>query len=65
MIKRIEVALTQSVKLPRFNMNKGDKWEVRPDRFEREGFKLGGGFINNDQFEVTNEIRKRDKRSQG
>lgn len=59
MIRRIKVALTQSVNLPRFNMEKGDTWEVRPDRLERGGFKLGGGLINNDQFEVLYEINKK------
>ena len=53
------MALTEGANLPRFSMPKGGTWEVRPDRFEREGFALGGGFINNSQFEVIYEIRKR------
>lgn len=59
MIRRIEVILTHDINLPRFSMKKGDKWEVRPDRFEREGFKLGGGFVSNDNFEVGNTINNK------
>jgi len=53
MIKRILVAFTRDVHLPRFTVRSGEVWEVRVDRLQRIGFTLGGGFVNNDEFEVV------------
>jgi len=57
-IRRINIEFTKDVILPRFKMKKGDAWEVRPDRLEKTGFALGGGFVSNDQFKVTGLKRK-------
>ena len=51
-IKTIKAVFTRDIALPRFSFKKGDHWKVRPDRLEKEGFKLGGGFIYNYEFEV-------------
>jgi len=58
-IRRVKVEFTEVVRLPRFTMKKGDIWEVRPDRLEKEGFALGGGFVSNDKFTVAGLKRKR------
>ena len=55
MIKRIKAEFTRTLHLPRFTVNKGDKWEVRVDRLEKEGFKLAGGFVSNDEYKVIND----------
>lgn len=52
MIKRILVSFTRDLTLPRFPISKGETWEVRVDRIEREGFKLGGGFVSNSDYKV-------------
>tara|TARA_R110000851_G_C12780270_1_gene535236 strand:+ start:103 stop:267 length:165 start_codon:yes stop_codon:yes gene_type:complete len=52
MIKRIKAEFTRTLYLPRFTMQKGDTWEVRVDRLEKYGFKLAGGFVLNDDYEV-------------
>lgn len=57
MIRRIKVEFVEGVYLPRFEMNKGATWEVRPDRIQKNGFSLGGGFIKSDQFKVTGIIK--------
>ena len=51
-IKRIVVSFTRNLTLPRFTMKIGDTWEVRVDRLQKDGFTLGGGFINSDDYEV-------------
>jgi len=58
MIRRIKVSIIRDLALPRFGLNAGDTWEVRPDRFEQKGFKLGGGFIGNNDFNVKEIIYK-------
>jgi len=58
MIRRVKIELIENVHLPRFTMSKGDTWEVRPDRIEKEGFKLGGGFITNNQYAVKGVVYK-------
>ena len=55
MIRRIKVEFTRTLHLPRFTVEDGDPWEVRVDRLEREGFKLAGGFVSNDEYEVRHE----------
>jgi hypothetical protein len=57
MIRRIKVEFVEGVYLPRFKINKGAAWEVRPDRIERGGFSLGGGFIKSNQYKVTGIIK--------
>jgi len=52
MIRRVKVAFTKDVHLPRFVMNIGDTWEVRVDRLKKGGFTLGGGFVDNCNFKV-------------
>ena len=52
MIKRIKVEFTRTLHLPRFTVKRGDTWEVRVDRLEKSGFKLAGGFVSNDEYEV-------------
>ena len=51
--RRIKVEFTKNIHLPRFNMAKGDKWEVRVDRMQKEGFSLGGGFVENNEYKVV------------
>ncbi len=57
MIKRIKVEFVEGVHLPRFKMNKGATWEVRPDRLTINGFALGGGFVKNSDFKIIGIIR--------
>jgi hypothetical protein len=53
MIRRVKAEFTRTLHLPRFTVNKGDKWEVRVDRLQKDGFTLGGGFILNDDYKVN------------
>ena len=50
MIKRIRVEFTKTLHLPRFTMQIGDFWEVRPDRMNESGFELGGGFVLHSEY---------------
>ena len=52
MIRRIKAEFMRTLHLPRFTMKKGDVWEVRVDRLQKEGFSLGGGFVQNDDYKV-------------
>jgi len=54
-LRRIKVEFTRDLHLPRFTMVKGDTWEVRVDRLEQEGFKLGGGFVISNDYRVIRE----------
>lgn len=53
MIRRIQVVFNKDLFFPRFKMLKGESWEVRVDRLQKEGFPLGNGFVNNYDFDVT------------
>ena len=55
MIKRIKVEFTRTLHLPRFSVMKGEAWEVRVDRLQKDGFNLSGGFVSNDEFKVIHE----------
>lgn len=52
MIKRLVVKFTRGLSLPRFEVRKGEVWEVRVDRLERAGFNLAGGFVFNEDYIV-------------
>ena len=60
MIRRIKVEFTRTLHLPRFTVVDGERWEVRPDRLEKEGFKLAGGFVSNDEYKTVGEVIKPD-----
>ena len=55
MIKRIKSEFTRTLHLPRFTVKKGEVWEVSVDRLEKQGFKLAGGFVCNDEYKVNHE----------
>lgn len=53
MIKRIKAELKRTLHLPRFSLSKGEVWEVRVDRLQKDGFSLGGGFVCNEDYKVV------------
>ena len=59
MIRCIKVEILKDLYLPRFRALKGFLWSVRPDRLEKEGFTLGGGFVQNNEFKVIGITRSR------
>tara|TARA_R110000751_G_scaffold73598_1_gene148800 strand:- start:102 stop:290 length:189 start_codon:yes stop_codon:yes gene_type:complete len=60
-IRRIRVSITRDLDLPRFTLSKGDTWEVRPDKIERDGFCLGGGFIRNSDYKPLGLVVKNER----
>jgi hypothetical protein len=58
MIKRIKVEFIKALQLPRFTIKSGDTWEVRPDRLQKNGFELGGGFVLHSDYNVLLTLRK-------
>ncbi len=59
MIRRVKVVITESLSLPRFSVEEGFEWEVRPDRLTKDGFTLGGGFVKNSQFKVNGFVERK------
>ena len=55
MIKRVLVEFERTLFLPRFTMAKGERWQVRVDNLQRDGFSCGGGFVSNDEYKVIHE----------
>ena len=55
MIRRIKAEFVRTLHLPRFTVKNGEIWGVRVDRLERNGFKLAGGFVSNDEYKVIHE----------
>jgi len=51
-VKFIEVEITDGLTLPRFSVEAGFKWDLRPDRVTAEGFILGSGFVKTHQYKV-------------
>ncbi len=51
--KLIKVRIIREANLPRFTFKVGDIWEVRPDKLTKEGFKVGGGFLASDYYEIS------------
>jgi hypothetical protein len=48
----VTIEFTETVYLPRFNMDKGDTFKVRAERISEDGFTLGAGFVKTGQFKV-------------
>jgi len=48
----IDVRIIKDAYLPRFTMKKGELWKVRKTKVKRNGFPLGGGFIESSYYEI-------------
>lgn len=53
------IRLVKSVKLPRFTLAQGERWELPQSRYTPDGAELGGGVIPKDSFEIEVEDESR------
>ena len=51
-IDRIRVRFTSYIRLPRFDFQIDDEWEVRRSKITQEGFPVGGGFVDSDKYVI-------------
>ena len=47
-----KVRVIKKTMLPRFSLIEGEFWDVRTAKLTRQGFIVGGGFLEKDRYEI-------------